>query len=559
MSQLGRKMEFAFIDIAGTHGEGREALLKLIKKIGCTYYESGVRTLNCQPNGQEHDTKPKTDDICSEKHSSNSPSEHHSEKAQKTLNANGPLEDLSEKAQKPLNVHAPVFMPKAQGINSFPKMDARPPKPAAMNFASLFKSNGNGNTQSQGQRAEDFSANTQKAKRPTEKDGEKLRVALAVQSFLSRQVDSCVKLPQPKGMKNSGTLCYLLCVLQSMFGIQEFVSFMTTLSRSLEGHNLDVLEEQAPFCGGIVRLWRDYIRRPSEEQPFLDDVYIVRHLPKLNNNAIKADRQGDATEFFHAFVTRVQDELKLFKDKQQVTNGPIDYFAENGQEEEKEEGGWQQVKVGRRAGRRQLHVDRNCPLQKIFGGVMTHVKLNASGKVLSNSKPEPFICLTVVVMDDSVRTVHDALQKFFAAEVITTDPQTEYRKTVLCELPRTLVVTFENICVDENSRLRKVTKQIVLEETITLQPDWLSASLNTKVTKEKLSYSLMSGFFHKGESYSAGHYVAFTKRLGTEEWNIISDDKLTSMSTKEIMNYQNSPFHGTTVPHGLLFRLHSGS
>lgn len=371
---------------------------------------------------------------------------------------------------------------------------------------------------------------------------DKTKVTRCVYDFLSRQpLDPSVhyQLPKARGIINTGNHCFINSSLQALFTVKKFAVFMSGLSEAVREWKGEILERISPFAGALLCIWREYNCK-TKKGPVQNN-HIIEHLTLLRNPAITNGVQGDASEFLLCFLMKLQEELRNLKFGQEVATALTG--AENGQVEEEE--GWQQVKVGRRSGRRQILSDRHCPLASIFGGSVVYT---GPGNVVE----EPFFMQTVAIAGDDINTLDDAIRKHFAVEELSSGNQ---RKMTLCSLPDTLILTMKGIAVREDGTAEKIVKQLPITEWVHLQPDWLTDEMKEKVRQEKLTYRLTAAIFHAGQSFSSGHYWCYTRR-SENTWTIQDDVKSYSVDLENILNYHK---HGcSVVPHLLMFQLHSG-
>ncbi|KAF1983760.1 cysteine proteinase [Aulographum hederae CBS 113979] len=371
-------------------------------------------------------------------------------------------------------------------------------------------------------------------------------------------VEADRKLPflEPRGLVNTGNMCYMNSVLQTLVFCIPFYDFLDLVGKRA----VHSFKSDTPLLDAMIDFAREYkiidsaesaeklrmrLKQGELEQfgkPFVPEyVYdVIKRLPRFST--MRRGHQEDAEEFLGFLLEGLHDEcaqvLKTLgpstSDHSEVTS-PVSEVSSTAEAGWMEVGPKQKPSITRSSG----HIVTDSPITKIFGG-----KLRSEFKVpglKSSVTLEPYQPLQLDIGAPHVSNIVDALKGLARSETIHGDfqsprgPGTPAVKQVFIEtLPPVLILHLKRFQYDNTGGTQKIWKKVgyplELEIPKEVFPPHKRSGLAAREGLPK--YRLTSVVYHHGKSASGGHYTVDARRQEGQEW-IRMDDTVIRRVRKE--------------------------
>lgn len=313
-------------------------------------------------------------------------------------------------------------------------------------------------------------------------------------SFKQERYD--INSQKPRGLTNSGNICYMNVILQCLIFCEPFTSlFHLTESKSIA--NIGA-ESPTPLIDATIHFLKDYVTIPALKNPgssssssFNSDGIVVGKplspepfYQKLIENSkfqhLSWGQQEDAEEFLGYFLDGLHEEFvkveasipldqmerisESFSRKSELTLAATALKASilkaarlvrsSGSEHIEESevvhdmdstNDWAEVGSGRRVCKKRIVEVEPSPITRMFGGRFRSVLTVPKGKEQQSITLDPFRCILLDITQDDVKNVEDALWKFNEVEKIPykVDMGKEViarKQTFIDELPEILIL-----------------------------------------------------------------------------------------------------------------------
>ncbi|KAJ2849451.1 hypothetical protein IWW36_002612 [Coemansia brasiliensis] len=411
---------------------------------------------------------------------------------------------------------------KAKGHKSVePEIPAEPAKPAKptkpANWAALFQDRSTQSNSTKvnivGKQAAQVEENVGVRKFTTLEDVlENWRVKLSMPKV------------QPRGLVNTGNMCFMNVVLQALLYCGPFYNLLQSIKDNVVfsfGTSTPLLESLIMFMHEFKQDKTGLADLETElAEPFVpENVYDA--LQQKNVFQTLRGQQEDAQEFMSHLVDGIHEEMATVLQARQAET------------ERTGSAGWIEVRAKNRAGQvRSSH--EATPITQIFGGTLQSALTEpaVAGRAIQRMSREPFRWLALDVSAAEVERVEDALDALVAPETIEGfvdakgAPAAATKQTVLEHVPPVLVLHLKRFvfCADEG--VKKVHKFIEYPETLALAPQWLARGAGRQRGKQ---YRLSGVIYHHGSDASGGHYTCDVVRAG-DEWVRFDDVDISGLA-----------------------------
>ncbi|KAH8798501.1 hypothetical protein DL96DRAFT_1565029 [Flagelloscypha sp. PMI_526] len=378
----------------------------------------------------------------------------------------------------------------------------------------------------------------------------------------------------PKGLINTGNMCFANAVLQALVYCQPFRILMLEVGALLgvgssgngerkgrdKERSLAEKESKTPLVDATVLLLREFVdfggngkRRGGVQQSDAGDddedtaedyftpTYLYDALRKYKRfETIGNGQQEDAEEFFGFYLDTLEEELGLLASSlspasSSTSSAPTTTTKQEPPSDDEE--GWSQVGSSKRKPGSiitQRIVNDKSPIFRIFGG-----KWREATRVLGRGKDSVMISewrsLGLDIEREDVKTIEDALMGVSqprSIEVVNNKGQKVEgsQMTLVDGLPATLVLHLKRFAYDaKTSTVRKVAKTILFQNELVVPPAILTPALRGSSSTAPPKYTLFAVLYHHGANTASGHYTLDVFHPG-EGWKNVDDEHVRNVS-----------------------------
>ncbi|KAH8893482.1 cysteine proteinase [Thozetella sp. PMI_491] len=387
-------------------------------------------------------------------------------------------------------------------------------------------------------------------------------VAEAIQAY---QVGGAEKLAflEPRGLVNTGNMCYMNSVLQVLIFCIPFYDFLDQVSKKA-AHSF---KSETPLIDAMIMFMREFNvidsatsvdqlkrRLKIEEleqygEPFIPEfVYdAIRRLPRFAS--MRRGHQQDAEEFLGFLLEGLHDECA-----QVLRAAPISTAstAPNSSlpsptSSSKDADGDDWLEVGRRqkpsVTRSSGYSNVSSPITKIFGGQLRS-ELRVPG--LKNSVTlEPYQPLQLDIGAPHIRNIVDALKGLTRPETLVGDFNSPHgkdakaTKQVFIEsLPPVLILHLKRFQFDaEGHGTVKIWKKVGYPLELEIPAEVVSRQRRNTTLASGAGlpkYRLSAVVYHHGKNASGGHYTVDVRRQDGREWIRLDDTVIHRVASEDV-------------------------
>ncbi|XP_022857351.1 ubiquitin carboxyl-terminal hydrolase 24-like isoform X3 [Olea europaea var. sylvestris] len=303
----------------------------------------------------------------------------------------------------------------------------------------------------------------------------------------------------PRGLINSGNLCFLNATLQALLSCSPFVQLLQRL------RTCNIPKVGYPTLTAFVE--------------FIGDISISGR-----------PRQEDAQEFLSFIMDQMHEEL-LKLEGQPNLNGKKSSFVSTPEDDE-----WETVGPKNKSAVTRTQNFAPSELSSIFGGQLRSV-VKARGNKAS-ATVQPFLLLHLDISPEAVHTIEDALHLFSAPETLD-EYRTKGKAGVVTARKSINIQSLPKIMILHLMRFRygssgstKLHKAVHFPLELMLNRDLLVSP-----TTEGRRYELVSTITHHGSEASKGHYTA-DAIYPDGQWLRFDDASVTAVSTSKVLHNQ---------------------
>ncbi|KAL8542181.1 hypothetical protein ACS0TY_003152 [Phlomoides rotata] len=345
----------------------------------------------------------------------------------------------------------------------------------------------------------------------------------------------------PRGLINSGNLCFLNATLQALLPCSPFVQLL----QGLKNHNIPkvgypTLAAFAEFIGEFDVVDGSNIRKKvatklEAGRPFSPAMFegvLRKFTPDIPSSILGRPRQEDAQEFLSFIMDQMHDEL-LKLEGQSHSDGRNSSLVSTSEDDE-----WETVGPKNKSAVTRTQIFVPSQLSSIFGGQLRSV-VKARGNKAS-ATVQPFLLLHLDISREDIRTIEDGLRLFSTPETLD-----EYRASTagkvgvvaarksinIQALPKIMILHLKRFGYGSHGST-KLNKAVHFPLELVLSRDLLVSS-----AVEGRKYELVSTVTHHGREASKGHYTADV-RYSNGQWLRFDDASLTAISTSKVLHEQ---------------------
>ncbi|KAH7405639.1 hypothetical protein DE146DRAFT_690369 [Phaeosphaeria sp. MPI-PUGE-AT-0046c] len=357
---------------------------------------------------------------------------------------------------------------------------------------------------------------------------------------------------EPRGLVNTGNLCYMNSILQVLLFCVPFYDFLDQVAKRA----VHSFKSETPLVDALIMFMRDFklidsatnieqlrLRLKDNELEQYGDpltpeyVYdVIRRLPRFDN--MKRGQQEDAEEFLGFLLAGLHDEAAhiIKSDKQsQATNGTTSPSAE---ESGSADSGWQEVGAKQKAANTQSSgaIEFETPITKIFGGKLRSEYKKPGEK--ASVTLEPYQPLQLDIGESNINNISDALKNLTRLETLdgaARGARASTKQVHIESLPPVLILHLKRFHYDAHGPQKiwkKVGYPLELEIPKEVFPPHKRNSYLTRGAFPR--YRLISVVYHHGKNASGGHYTVDLRRQEGKEWIRMDDTILRRIRAEDV-------------------------
>ncbi|KAL8805785.1 MAG: hypothetical protein Q9200_005285 [Gallowayella weberi] len=375
-----------------------------------------------------------------------------------------------------------------------------------------------------------------------------------------------VTFVEPRGLVNTGNMCYMNSVLQILVFCVPFYDLLEKLGRRA-AHNF---KSETPLVDAMIMFMHEFgvidsaesveklrlrLRNDEIEQygeAFIPEfVYeVIRRLPRFSS--MRRGHQQDAEEFLGFLLEEMHDECSRAmritspnpaRDPSAPTNGTVSPTLESSGPALSTDSGWLEVGPKQKAAvtRSSGTLITESPITKIFGGKLRS-ELRVPG--MKNSVTlEPYQPLQLDIGAPHVNNIVDALKGLTRSETLHGDfnsprgPAITATKQVTIEtLPQVLILHLKRFQYDNAGGTQKIWKKVGYPLDLEIPKEVFAQHKRGGILAHGglPRYRLIGVVYHHGRNASGGHYTVDVRRQDGKEWVRLDDTVIRRVRSEEV-------------------------
>lgn len=382
---------------------------------------------------------------------------------------------------------------------------------------------------------------------PTQKNESLAHVLSSLGEDVTEYSDRIAFL-EPRGLVNTGNMCYMNSVLQILVSCTPFYQFLDHLGRRAA----HTFHSDLPLIDAMIMFMKEFrvidaatsedqlrLRlKPNELEQYGDAfvpefVYeMVRQLPRFRD--MRRGHQQDAQEFLGFLLEEMHEECARAEKHTTTAKDSSDHSVD----------GWLEVGHKQKAAVTQLSgsLAAESPVTRIFGG-----KLRSEFKVPGNKTSvtlEPYQPLQLDIGSHDVHNILDALKGLTKPESIQGDfnssrgPNITATKQIFIEtLPPVLILHLKRFQYDSvTGATQKIWKKVGYPLDLELPREVFPAHRRNAMAAQggPPKYRLMGVIYHHGKNASGGHYTVDVRRQEGLEWIRMDDTVIRRVRSEDV-------------------------
>lgn len=378
-------------------------------------------------------------------------------------------------------------------------------------------------------------------------------VAEAIQAF---RVQTAHEVPflEPRGLVNTGNMCYMNSILQVLMFCVPFYDFLNQVGKRA-AHSF---KSDTPLLDAMIMFLHEFktIRsaptvaqlqqavRPEEidrhGDPFTPE-FVYEAIRQLSRFAsMRRGHQQDAEEFLGFVLQSLDDECTaVMNNFSSATATASESSSVDGNADPS--GDWLEVGRKQRAAvTRSSGSNTSTPITKIFGGLLRS-ELRVPG-LKDSITTEAYQPLQLDIGSSDVRNVVDALRGLTRPERLQGDFNSPRGKDVTAtkqvfieSLPPVLILHLKRFQFDAEGGTTKIWKNIGYPLELEIPREAMSRQARQTMGDAGMpKYKLISVVYHHGRNASGGHYTVDVRRQDGREWLRFDDTLLRRVRSDDV-------------------------
>lgn len=348
-----------------------------------------------------------------------------------------------------------------------------------------------------------------------------------------------VKSLLPRGLINTGNLCFLNATLQALLSCSPFVQLLQELRiRDIPKVGFPTLTAFSEFVCDFdmptsSNLKKDAVETGRPFRPAMFEAVLKNFTPDVPNSISGRPRQEDAQEFLSFIMHQMHDELLKLEGQSSGTNGFKTSVVSSTEEDE-----WETVGPKNKSAVTRTQSFIPSELSDIFGGQLRSV-VKARGNKAS-ATVQPFLLLHLDIHLEVVRTIEDALHLFSAPENLEGYRTSAIGKSGVVTAKKSVKIqTLSKIMILHLMRFSYGSQgSAKLLKPVHFPLEFiLSRELLVSPSTESRKYELVATVTHHGREPSKGHYTADV-RHSNGQWLRFDDASVTAITTSKVLHDQ---------------------
>ncbi|XP_039060224.1 ubiquitin carboxyl-terminal hydrolase 24-like isoform X1 [Hibiscus syriacus] len=368
----------------------------------------------------------------------------------------------------------------------------------------------------------------------------------SVQGDIAKEAEDQIKLVNnlsPRGLINSGNLCFLNATLQALLSCSPFVQLLQQLRlRNIPKVGYPILASFAAFASDFdVPSTDSNLKRKDTTaleigrpfSPVMFESVLKSFTPDVPNSISGRPRQEDAQEFLSFIMDQMHDELVKLQGQSGSSNGVRSSLVSSAEDDE-----WETVGPKNKSAVTRTQSFLPSELSDIFGGQLRSV-VKAKGNKPS-ATVQPYLLLHLDIHPEAVHTIEDALHLFSAPEYLEgyrastagkADVVTAKKSVKIQTLSKIMILHLMRFSYGSQGST-KLHKPVHFPLELTLGRELLFSP-----STEGRKYELVATITHHGRDPSKGHYTA-DARYPNGQWLHFDDASVTAIGTSKVLHEQ---------------------